>query len=133
MRFSGHAIECRINAENPERGFAPNPGKITAFVAPGGPGVRFDSHVYAGYEIPPYYDSMIGKLIVRGETREEALAVCRRALDEFEIEGVVTTVPFLKKLVRSKDFVAGHYDTGFVENFLQEIAAGRVPETEEGK
>ena len=133
VRFSGHAIECRINAEDPERGFAPNPGKITAFAAPGGPGVRFDSHVYAGYAIPPYYDSMIGKLIVRGETRAEALAVCRRALDEFVIDGVKTTVPFLKLLIRSKDFVAGHYDTGFVESFLQEVAAGRKPETEDSK
>ncbi len=133
IHFAGHAIECRINAEDPERNFAPNPGKITAFVAPGGPGVRFDSHVYSGYSIPPYYDSMIGKLIVHGATREEALAVCRRALDEFGIEGVKTTVPFLKLLVRSKGFVAGRYDTGFVEGFMQECSAGLTPETEENK
>ena len=133
VHFSGHAIECRINAEDPERNFAPNPGKVSAFYAPGGPGVRFDSHVYAGYAIPPYYDSMIGKLIVRGETRQEALDICRRALDEINIEGVKTTVPFLKLLVRNKTFMEGLYDTGFVEGFLQELSAGKNTETEENK
>ncbi len=114
----GHAIECRINAEDPKRNFAPCPGKLTAFIPPGGRGVRVDTHSYCGYQIPPYYDSMIGKLIVHGNDRAEALAICRRALGEFVIEGVKTTIPFQMKIINHKDFAAGRYDTGFVEKML---------------
>ena len=133
VHVSGHAIECRINAEDPDRDFVPNPGKITGFIVPGGPGVRFDSHIFSGCTVPPYYDSMLGKLIVHGENREEALAICRRALDEFSVEGVRTTIPFLKELIRNKDFVSGRYDTGFVEKFLQKPSADCPGKKEEKK
>jgi len=116
----GHAIECRINAEDPCRNFAPCPGTLTQFIAPGGRGVRVDSHAFAGYTIPPYYDSMIGKLIVRGQNRTDAISIMRRALSEFVLEGVKTTIPFQKQIIRHKDFVAGHYDTGFVERMLKD-------------
>ena len=116
--LQGHAIECRINAEDPKRNFAPCPGTLTTFIPPGGRGVRVDTHSYSGYKIPPYYDSMIGKLIVHGNTRAEALAICRRALSEFIIEGVKTTIPFQLKIINHKDFAAGKYDTGFVEKML---------------
>jgi acetyl-CoA carboxylase biotin carboxylase subunit len=111
----GHAIECRINAEDPERGFAPSPGLVTLFAPPGGRNVRVDSHVYSGYKIPPYYDSLLAKLIVWGADRQEAIAVCRRALSEMVVEGVKTTQPFQKQLINHKDFVEGNYDTGFVD------------------
>ena len=111
----GHAIECRINAEDPEHDFRPAPGVITAFHAPGGPGVRVDSHVYAGYRVPPFYDSLLGKLIVHGNTRDEALRRAHEALGEFVIEGIPTTIPFLRTVLRHPDFVAGQVDTGFVE------------------
>ncbi|HHS50645.1 MAG TPA: acetyl-CoA carboxylase biotin carboxylase subunit [candidate division Zixibacteria bacterium] len=110
----GHAIECRINAEDSERDFAPSPGKITAFHAPGGPGIRVDTHAYAEGEIPPFYDSMIAKLICRGRDRDEALARMSRALDEFIIEGIATTIPFHKKVMRNLDFIRGEYDTSFI-------------------
>ena len=122
VEFRGHAIECRINAEDPEHNFSPFPGTVKLFVTPGGPGVRMDTHVYSGYKIPSEYDSLIGKLIVRGNTREEALACCRRALGEMIVDGVKTTIPFLQKVLRQKNFVEGKYDTGFVERFLQERA-----------
>ena len=114
----GHAIECRINAEDPKRNFAPCPGTLNTFIPPGGRGVRVDTHSYSGYKIPPYYDSMIGKLIVHGNNRAEAIAICRRALGEFIIDGVKTTIPFQMKIVTHKDFAAGKYDTGFVEKML---------------
>ncbi len=117
--FNGHAIECRINAEDPEHNFAPCPGKIEQFIPAGGPNVRMDTHAYSGYFIPPYYDSLIGKLIVWGHDRNEALAICHRALDEMVVTGVKTTLPFQKKILSHKNFVEGKYDTGFVENVIQ--------------
>ncbi len=131
VKFSGHAIECRINAEDPFNNFTPSPGRIEQLVIPGGMNVRVDSHVFAGYRIPPYYDSMIAKLIVRGDTREEALATCRRALAEFQIEGIKTTIPFQQLILGNKDFAAGNFDTGFIERFTQERAAQRPPESEQ--
>lgn len=118
--FSGHAIECRINAEDPFKNFTPSPGKLELFIPAGGPNVRMDSHVYTGYRIPPYYDSMIGKLIVWGHNRAEALATCRRALDEMVVEGIKTTIPFQKQIIAHKDFIEGNYDTGFIERMMQE-------------
>jgi acetyl-CoA carboxylase, biotin carboxylase subunit len=118
----GHAIECRINAEDPKRNFAPSPGQITSFHPPGGPGVRVDTHVYAGYFVPPYYDSLIGKLIVHGNTRDEALVRARIALESFIIEGVHTTIPFLLELLHDDDVVAGRLDTKLVERRMAERA-----------
>jgi acetyl-CoA carboxylase biotin carboxylase subunit len=112
-----HAIECRINAEDPYNDFRPSPGKITTFHAPGGHGVRIDTHVYDNYTIPPNYDSMIAKLIVTAQTREEAISKMRRALDEFVIEGVKTTIPFHRQLMENPDYVAGNYTTKFMEDF----------------
>jgi len=111
----GHAIECRVNAEDPARNFQPSPGHITAYHPPGGPGVRVDTHVYAGYTVPPYYDSLLAKVIVHGRDRAEALARMGQALDSFILEGVTTTIPFLARLIRHPDFVAGNVDTGFLE------------------
>ena len=112
-----HAIECRINAEDPFNDFRPSPGKITSFHSPKGHGVRVDTHVYAGYTIPPYYDSMIAKLITRARTREEAILKMERALDEFVVEGVKTTVPFHQKLMRNEDFRNGNFHTGFLNTW----------------
>jgi acetyl-CoA carboxylase biotin carboxylase subunit len=112
-----HAIECRINAEDPFNDFRPSPGKITVLHTPGGHGVRVDSHVYAGYVIPPYYDSMIGKLITVAQTREEALATMYRALSEYVIEGVKTTIPFHLQLMQNEDFKKGNFTTKFLESF----------------
>ena len=112
-----HSIECRINAEDPSNDFRPSPGKITNLHLPGGQGVRVDSHVYSGYVIPPNYDSMIAKLIVTGQTREEAIVRMRRALDEFFIEGVKTTIPFHKKLMTDESFKSGQFTTKFLETF----------------
>ncbi len=117
LRMEGHAIECRINAENPFRGFSPSPGRILTFHPPGGHGVRVDTHVYAGYVIPPHYDSMIAKLIVRGANRDMAIHKMLRALGEFVIEGVQTTIPFHLQLLRHPDFQAGRFDTRFLERF----------------
>jgi acetyl-CoA carboxylase biotin carboxylase subunit len=114
-RLRGHAIECRINAEDPYRNFQPSPGLITAYHPPGGPGVRLDTHVYAGYSVPPYYDSLLAKVIVHGNTREEALARMGPALDSFIIEGVTTTIPFLARIIRHPAFVAGQVDTRFLD------------------
>jgi acetyl-CoA carboxylase biotin carboxylase subunit len=114
-RLRGHAIECRINAEDPYRNFQPSPGVITAYHPPGGPGVRLDSHVYAGYTVPPYYDSLLAKVIVHGNDRDEALRRMGQALDSFIIEGVTTTIPFLARVIRHPDFVAGEVDTRFLE------------------
>ncbi|MBO9701213.1 MAG: acetyl-CoA carboxylase biotin carboxylase subunit [Sporocytophaga sp.] len=112
-----YSIECRINAEDPANGFRPNPGKITNFHLPGGYGVRVDTHCYNGYTIPPNYDSMIGKLIASGSTREEALARMKRALEEFVIEGVKTTIPFHIKLMEDPQFQSGKFNTAFLETF----------------
>ncbi len=120
IQFRGHAIECRINAEDPSRNFAPCPGKINLFIPAGGANVRMDTHAYSGYVIPPYYDSLIGKLIVWGHDRAEALTICNRAVNEMVVDGVKTTLPFQHKLLKHKDFVDGEYDTGFVERILQE-------------
>ena len=112
-----HSIECRINAEDPYNNFRPAPGRVTIFHAPGGHGVRMDTHVYAGYMIPPNYDSMIAKLIVTAQTREEAINKMKRALDEFVIEGIKTTIPFHRQLMDHPDYVAGNYTTKFMEDF----------------
>ncbi len=112
-----HAIECRINAEDPYNGFRPSPGKITTLHAPGGHGVRLDTHVYAGYSIPPNYDSMIAKLITTAQTREEAIAKMKRALDEFIIEGIKTTIPFHRQLMDEPAYVSGNYTTAFMDTF----------------
>lgn len=114
IKLAGHAIECRINAEDPER-FIPSPGKITFLSLPGGPGVRVDTAIYSGYVIPPHYDSLIAKLIVHGKDRAEAIAKMRRALDEFIIEGINTTIPFHQKVMRNPDFISGNFDTTFIE------------------
>jgi acetyl-CoA carboxylase biotin carboxylase subunit len=114
----GHAIECRINAEDPDHGFRPSPGSITALRIPGGRGVRWDSHVRAGYSVPPNYDSMVGKLIVHGINRDEAIATMRRALDELIIEGIPTTLPLHRRIIRNPDFLASRVDTTWVERAL---------------
>jgi acetyl-CoA carboxylase, biotin carboxylase subunit len=114
-RLRGHAIECRVNAEDPARNFQPSPGLITAYHPPGGPGVRVDTHIYDGYTVPPYYDSLLAKVIVQGNDRAEAIARMRQALDSFIIEGVTTTIPFLSRVMRHPDFVAGTVDTKFLE------------------
>ncbi|CAN5335013.1 acetyl-CoA carboxylase biotin carboxylase subunit [soil metagenome] len=115
--FTGHAIECRINAEDPKT-FAPSPGKITYYHPPGGLGVRVDSGAYQGYVIPPYYDSLIGKLIVHGRTRQECLMRLRRALDEFVVDGIKTTIPLFRELVENSDIVHGRYDIHWLEKHL---------------
>ncbi|MCH1454540.1 MAG: acetyl-CoA carboxylase biotin carboxylase subunit [Flavobacteriaceae bacterium] len=115
-----HSIECRINAEDPYNDFRPSPGKITTLHFPGGHGVRLDTHVYGGYIIPPHYDSMIAKLITTAQTREEAINKMRRALDEFVIEGIKTTIPFHRKLMDHPDYISGNYTTKFMENFSME-------------
>ncbi len=112
-----HAIECRINAEDPNNDFRPSPGKITSLHTSKGHGVRVDTHVYAGYTVPPYYDSMVAKLIVRAKTREEALDKMERALQEFVVEGIDTTIPFHLKLMRNEDFRKGNFTTKFLETF----------------
>jgi biotin carboxylase len=117
VEIKGHAIECRINAEDTENDFRPSPGKISALYVPGGIGVRVDTHVYAGYQISPFYDSMIAKLITRGETREEAITTMERALDEFLVEPIKTTVDFHKKILADGDFRKGNISTHFIEKF----------------
>ncbi len=110
-----HAIECRINAEDPEKDFRPSPGTIQSLHFPGGHGIRIDSHIYQGYSIPPYYDSLIAKLISYAKTRNEAIAKMRRALDEFVIEGIKTTIPFHRKMMDNKDFISGNFDTKYLD------------------
>ncbi len=117
VKFHGHAIECRINAEDPNNDFRPSPGKITTLHFPGGPGIRIDSHIYDGYIIPPYYDSLVAKLIVHAATREEAITRMTYALEEFVIEGIHTTIPFQKKVMQSEKFRSGVFDTKFIETF----------------
>ena len=116
----GHSIECRINAEDPYNNFCPSPGRIDMWYAPGGKGVRVDTHVYSGYSVPPYYDSMIAKLIVTGATREIAIARMKRALSEFMIKGIKTTIPFQMEILDHPDFASGNYDIGWVARFLEE-------------
>jgi acetyl-CoA carboxylase biotin carboxylase subunit len=118
----GHAIECRINAEDPET-FAPSPGLVKNYVAPGGMHVRVDSGLYTGYRVPPYYDSMIGKLIVYGTSREQCIMRLRRALEEFVVEGMKTTIPLHQKLVRDEEFLAGNYTIKWLEAWLAKAAA----------
>ncbi len=114
-RVRGHAIECRVNAEDPFRNFQPSPGMITAFHPPGGPGIRVDTHIYAGYTVPPYYDSLLAKVIAHGTTRAEALSRMSQALDSFIVEGVTTSIPFLRRVIEHPDFQAGKVDTKFLE------------------
>jgi acetyl-CoA carboxylase biotin carboxylase subunit len=127
-----HAIQCRINAEDPAANFQPSPGRISFYYAPGGRGVRVDSHVYTGYTVPPYYDSLISKLITVGATRNSAIARMRRALDEYFITGIKTTVPFHNAILRSAEFRNGTYDTGFVARVMSaegfELRAARIHE-----
>lgn len=122
IRPQGHAIECRINAEDPFDDFRPSPGRIEMLYAPGGKGVRFESHAYAGYNIPPYYDSMIGKLITYGKDRAEAMGIMERALGEFMITGVKTTIPLQLAILQNPDFKRGVYSTAFIESFLSSAA-----------
>jgi acetyl-CoA carboxylase biotin carboxylase subunit len=117
VRFVGHAIECRINAEDPKT-FAASPGRVTNFHQPGGLGVRVDSAVFQGYLIPPYYDSLIGKLIVHGRTRQECLMRLTRALDEFVVDGIRSTIPLFRELVKEADIIAGRYDIHWLEKRL---------------
>jgi acetyl-CoA carboxylase, biotin carboxylase subunit len=124
VTLRGHSIECRINAENPDKNFRPSPGTITSFHMPGGCGVRVDTHVYAGYHIPPTYDSMIAKIIVYAQTRTDAIKRMEGALDEAIIEGIHTTIPFQKQLLMHKDFISGDINTGFLENFDYEPKKG---------
>jgi len=120
----GHAIEFRVNAEDPDRNFAPCPGVIRTFHPPGGPGVRLDTHVYAGYSVPSQYDSLLAKLIVSGNTRDEAIVRARHVLDQFIIEGIPTTLPFLRKIVDDEAFVRGELDTGLVARLMAEDGKG---------
>jgi acetyl-CoA carboxylase biotin carboxylase subunit len=124
VKFHGHAIECRINAENPTT-FRPSPGKIVHYHPPGGMGVRIDSAIYQGYAIPPHYDSLLGKLIVHGKTRAECLMRLRRALDEFVLDGVETTLPLFRALVRDPDILDGEYHIHWLEQFLARASGGR--------
>ncbi|PLY10815.1 MAG: acetyl-CoA carboxylase biotin carboxylase subunit [Arcobacter sp.] len=116
IKFRGHAIECRITAEDPNT-FLPSPGKITQWMVPGGRNVRVDSHIYTNYVVPPYYDSMIGKLIVWGRDREKAINIMKRALNEFEVYGIKTTIPFHIKMMSNEDFISNNYDTKYLENY----------------
>lgn len=121
VKFIKHAIECRINAEDPSRNFAPCPGQIELYCAPGGNGIRIDSHVYGGYKVPQYYDSMIAKVIATGQTRSQTINRMKRALDEYIIRGIATTIPFSKAIMSDSDFHAGNVTTKFVENFMAKI------------
>jgi acetyl-CoA carboxylase biotin carboxylase subunit len=118
IRMRGHAMEFRINAEDPDHNFKPSPGKITQFVAPAGPGVRWDSHIYQGYSVPPHYDSMVGKLIIHRHTRKQAIDVARRALSELQLEGIKTTAGLFLRILDHSDFAAGDIDTGFIERYF---------------
>ena len=117
IRHEGHAMECRINAEDPANNFLPSPGKVTDFHMPGGFGVRVDTHCYAGYVVPPFYDSLIAKLIVYAQTREGAIQKMAGALDEFTVEGIKTTIPFHRQVMRHEKFESGKFDTSFLDTF----------------
>ncbi len=119
IQLTGHAIECRINAEDPEKNFLPTPGKISELHLPGGPGIRVDSHVFAGYTIPPNYDSLLAKVIAHGRNRDEAILRMRRALGEMVVEGVATTIPVHKKIMEHPEFIAGRATTGFIGQFIK--------------
>jgi acetyl-CoA carboxylase biotin carboxylase subunit len=118
VELRGHAIEVRINAEDPDRDFQPSPGRIDLFAVPGGPGIRWDGHAHGGYVVPPYYDSMIGKLLAHRKDRETARRTMLRALDEFAIEGIRTTIPLHRRILAHSDFRSGIHDTGFVERYF---------------
>ncbi len=118
VTFNGHAIECRINAEDPARNFLPSPGRVDAYIAPGGPGVRIDSHCYPGYVIPPYYDSLVSKLIAWGRDRDEAIQRMQRALDEYAVTGIKTTIPFHQEVLAHPVFQAGDVTTDFIEKHM---------------
>jgi acetyl-CoA carboxylase biotin carboxylase subunit len=119
IRYNGHAIECRIIAEDPDNDFMPSPGRINTLNLPGGYGVRLDTHIYQGYDISPYYDSMIGKLICHGKNRSEAISICKRALDEFVIDPIKTTIPFHRKVMNNTAFIRGKYSTDFVDRLFE--------------
>lgn len=123
IKFNGHSIECRVNAEDPDRNFLPSPGKIDAYIAPGGPGVRVDSHCYPGYSIPPHYDSLVSKLVVWGQDRSEAIARMQRALDEYAITGIKTTIPFHQKVLANPFFKRGEVTTDFIEKHMTPVEA----------
>ncbi len=127
IKINGHAIECRINAEDSEKNFMPSPGIIDGYVPPGGPGVRVDSHMYTNYKIPPFYDSLISKLICWGKNRDEAIARMLRALDEYAITGIKTTIPFHVKVLKHRQFVSGDFSTNFIEKYM---SAQEEPEKE---
>jgi acetyl-CoA carboxylase, biotin carboxylase subunit len=118
IKMRGHAMEFRINAEDPDHNFKPCPGKITTFVAPAGPGVRWDSHIYQGYTVPPHYDSMVGKLIIHRHNRKQTLEVARRALSELTLEGITTTAGLFLRILEHSDFCAGEVDTGFIDRYF---------------
>ncbi|MGN1037680.1 MAG: acetyl-CoA carboxylase biotin carboxylase subunit, partial [Ruminococcus sp.] len=119
IKISGHAIECRINAENPELDFRPSPGQIKALNMPGGPGIRIDTAVYQGYTIPPYYDSMIAKLIVHGSNRKEAIMKMKWALSEFIVDGIDTNIDFQLELIKNRDFENGNYNIGYLSQYME--------------
>ena len=119
MTLRGHSIECRINAEDPEKSFMPSPGLISSFHMPGGNGIRVDTHAYSGYFVPQYYDSMIAKLIVHAPTRKEAISRMESALNECVIEGIKTTLPFLKNIISNPDFINGDIHTGFIDKLME--------------
>jgi acetyl-CoA carboxylase biotin carboxylase subunit len=131
IKFNGHAIECRITAEDAVKNFAPMPGRITTFHTPGGLGVRVDTHAYAGYEMPKYYDSLIAKLIVHGKDRSEALLRMRRALDEFIVEGVPTPIDFYKSIFEDPIFIFGNYDTSYIDKLMAGVLAEKPAKSEE--
>jgi len=118
IRLRGHAMEFRINAEDPDHNFKPSPGTIRTFIAPAGPGVRWDSHIYQGYTVPPHYDSMVGKLIIHRHTRKQVIEVARRALQELTTEGIVTTASLFLRILDHSDFRAGQVDTGFIDRYF---------------
>jgi acetyl-CoA carboxylase biotin carboxylase subunit len=118
IRMQGHAMEFRINAEDPDQNFKPSPGTIQQFIAPAGPGVRWDSHVYQGYTVPPYYDSMVGKLIVHRHTRKQAIETARRALQELVLDGITTTAGLFLRILEHSDFASGAVDTGFIDRYF---------------
>ncbi len=125
FKLRGHAIECRINAEDPDFGFRPSPGEIKVLHVPGGPGTRTDTHIYAQYRIPPYYDSLLAKVITHGNTRQEALGRMERVLDEFVIEGIKTTIPFLSRVLKNEKFRNGDYNVKFVEQFFAQLSENK--------
>ena len=120
VKITGHAIECRINAENPSLNFRPSPGTINALYVPGGPGIRIDGAVYQGYTITPYYDSMISKLIAHGADRNEAIRKMRWALSEFIVDGVDTNIDFQLEIIKQPEFISGNYDNGFLTRYMEE-------------